>query len=278
MMAPKDILVHMDSSKSTPARLGAAINLANTWGARLTGAYVLSKPYLPAYAEVQISAEILEAQAEAMERTSEETEVTFRKATDSAGVKAEWRVLEGATADVLAIQARYFDLTIVGQTDQDDELFIADHEMPDRLILTSGRPVLIIPYIGTYDTIGKNVMVAWDAGQQASRAVHDALPVLKAADKVTVMVINPKGGVQGTGDLPGADIAEHLSRHGVNAEADHVTSDLEPGDMLLSRIADKSIDLLVMGTYGHARWTELILGGVTNHIFKHMTVPVLTSH
>ena len=178
----------------------------------------------------------------------------------------------------MSIRARYFDLTIVGQGDPDDDLFMGDHEMPDRLILNSGRPVLIIPYIGAGNTINQNVMVAWDAGQQASRAVHDALPVLKAADNVTVMVINPKGGDQGTGDLPGADIAEHLSRHGVNAEADHVISDLDPGDMLLSRAADKSIDLLVMGTYGHARWTELILGGVTSHIFKHMTVPVLTSH
>jgi len=236
------------------------------------------KPYLPAYAEVQISTDILEAQAQELEKTSKKSETAFRQATDSAGVKSEWRMLEGATADALAIQARYFDLTIAGQSGPDDDLFIGDREMPDRLILTSGRPVLIIPFIGAKDTIGKNVMVAWDAGQQASRAVHDALPVLQAADKVTIMVINPKGGAEGTGDLPGADIAEHLSHHGVVAEADHVKTDIDAGDMLLSRAADKSIDLLVMGTYGHARWTEMILGGVTNHMLKHMTVPVLTSH
>ena len=178
----------------------------------------------------------------------------------------------------MAVQARYFDLTIVGQGDPDDDLFFGDREMPDRLILTSGRPVLIIPFIGTKDAIGKNVLVAWDAGQQASRAVHNALPILQEADKVTVLVVNPKGGVDGTGDLPGADIAEHLSRHGVNAEADHVKTDIDPGDMLLSRAADKSIDLLVMGTYGHARWTEMILGGITKHMLKNMTLPVLTSH
>ncbi|MBT3306331.1 MAG: universal stress protein [Alphaproteobacteria bacterium] len=277
-MVFKDILVHVDKSKSSPARLNAAIRLAKTWEAKLTGAYILSKPYLPAYAEVQISPDILEAQVEELNRNAEEVEAAFRETIDQAGVNAEWRMIEGMTAEALTIHSRYFDLAIVGQGDPDDALFIGDREMPDGLVMSSGRPVLIIPYVGTFDTIGKNVMVAWDGGQQASRAVHDALPVLKAADNVTVMVVNPKGGKNGTGDLPGADMAAHLSRHGVNAEADHVTSDLDPGDMLLSRAADKSIDLLVMGTYGHARWTELILGGVTNHMLTHMTVPVLTSH
>ncbi|NQV84116.1 MAG: universal stress protein [Rhodospirillales bacterium] len=277
-MVFKDILVHVDNSKSSPARLNAAIRLAQTWDSKLTGAYVLSQPYLPAYTEVQIGPDILEAQAKELKRNAEEAGSAFRKTTDQGGVNAEWRVLEGMTVEALAIQSRYFDLAIVGQGDPDEYLFIGDREMPDGLIMTSGRPVLIIPFVGTFETIGKNIMVAWDGGQQASRAVHDALPVLKAANTVTVMVVNPKGGRQGTGDLPGADMAAHLSRHGVNAEADHVISDLDPGDTLLSRAADKGIDLLVMGTYGHARWTELILGGVTNHMLKHMTVPVLTSH
>ncbi|MBC8337682.1 MAG: universal stress protein [Alphaproteobacteria bacterium] len=277
-MVFKDILVQMDNSKSSPARLNAAINLAKIWDARLTGAYLMPKPYLPAYTEVQISSDILEAQAEEMSKTAELVEAAFREATDTAGISAGWRTIESVSAEALAIHARYFDLAIVGQSNPDEELFIGDREMPDSLILASGRPVLIVPYIGVHDSIGKNVMVAWDAGQQAARAVHDAMPVLKTADKVTVMVINPKGGTHGTGDLPGADIAEHLARHGVTAEADHVTTDMGAGDMLLSRSADLGIDLVVMGTYGHARWTELILGGVTDHILKHMTVPVLTSH
>ncbi len=277
-MALKDILIHVDDSPSSPLRLKAAIKLTYACGAKLTGVYVLSKPYMPSYIGVQINPEILEAQAEKMKRNSEEAEVAFFDAIGSSGVKAEWRVVEDIAAEGLAIQSRYFDLAIVGQANPAEDRFIDGREMPDRLILTSGRPVLIIPYAGTFDTIGKNVLVAWDASQQASRAVHDALPLLKAADKVTVMVVNPKGGPEGTGDLPGADISKHLSSHGVIAEADHVSSDTNPGNMLLSRVADKGIDLVVMGAYGHARWAELVLGGVTKYILEHMTVPVLMAH
>ena len=277
-MALKDILVHVDNFAASPARLQAAIKLAETNDARLTGLYVLSKLYLQAYAEVQIGAENLEALADEAERVAETVGEGFAAATKSSDIQTDWRVVEGVAPTVLSEQARYFDLTVVGQSNPDDSLFPGDRDMPDRMILSCGRPVLVIPYVGDYETIGENVMIAWDAGAMATRAVHDALPILKAAKTVTVMVVNPRGGDNDTGDLPGADISVHLARHGVNAEADHVQSDLDPGNMLLSRVADKGADLIVMGAYGHARWRELVLGGVTRHMLNHMTVPVLMSH
>ena len=281
-MAFKDILVHVDDLQPSAARLRAAINLAKTLDARLTGLYVKATPYYPPSAEVHISSQVLGEQAEKLDRAAERAEESFAAATGSNGLKVEWRTVEGDLSDVLSVQARYHDLTVVGQGNLGDNVFFADREMPDRLILTSGRPVLVIPYVGDYETIGRNVMIAWDAGPPATRAVHDALPLLKAAKKVSVMVINPKKGayrqIKGTGGLPGADIAAHLAHHGVNAEADHVTSDMNPGDILLSQAADKSIDLMVMGAYGHWRWRELVLGGVTVHMLSHMTVPMLMSH
>ena len=146
------------------------------------------------------------------------------------------------------------------------------------MILSCGRPVLVIPYVGNFETIGKHVIVAWDASPIAAGAVHDSLPFLKAAKSVTVLAVNPKDGDDETGDLPGADICAHLARHGVNVEAKHIQSDLDPGNMLLSRAADSGADLIVMGAYGHARWTEIVFGGVTNHFLSHMTVPTLMSH
>jgi nucleotide-binding universal stress UspA family protein len=146
------------------------------------------------------------------------------------------------------------------------------------MILISGRPALLIPYIGDCETIGENVMIAWDGSRQASRAVHDAMPVLEDAKNVTVMVINPKDKGNGSGKEPGAGVVRHLAEHGIKATAEHVTTDLDPGNMLLSRASDKGIDLIIMGAYGHARWTELVLGGVTKHMLQHMTVPVLMSH
>ena len=145
----------------------------------------------------------------------------------------------------------------------------------------AGRPVLAVPYAGKFDTIGKRIVIAWDARREAARAVADAVPLLEQAESVVTLSINPHGGAQaGThGEIPGADIATHLARHGISVEAQQlVANDISVGDMLLSRLSDLTADLLVMGVYGHSRARELVLGGVTRHILNHMTVPVLLSH
>jgi nucleotide-binding universal stress UspA family protein len=114
--------------------------------------------------------------------------------------------------------------------------------------------------------------VAWNATRQAARAVHDAMPFLEAAAKVTALTINAD-------EDPAADLARHLARHGVKAEASTLKSDdVEVGALLLSRAADLSADLLVMGAYGHSRLREVVLGGATREIFRSMTVPVLMAH
>ncbi len=277
-MTYKDILVHIDNLAPCKARLASAIGLAKAFDARLTGLFVRAKPYIPQYAEAQISPDILEAQARDLERIAAEAGKAFKAATKSSGVKTEWRSIEGEATDVIGVQARYFDLVVLGQGNPQDILMPGDRDMPDHVIMTCGRPTLVVPFVGRYPVIGRNVMVAWDASATASRAVHDAMPFLMSAKSIIVMVINPMTATRGIGDLPGADMAAHLARHGVKAEADHVQCDLEPGDMLLSRAADKGADLIVMGGYGHARWREIVLGGVTDHILNHMTVPVLMSH
>jgi len=139
--------------------------------------------------------------------------------------------------------------------------------------------VLVVPYAGTFSAPGQRVLVAWNASPQATRAVNDALPLLARAAKVTILAINPAGGSRGHGEVPGADIALHLARHGVRAEATHVyADDIEVGDVILSRAADFSADLIVMGAYGHARLREIVLGGATRSLFEHMTAPVFMSH
>jgi len=168
-MAFKDILVHVDDLQPSAARLRAAINLAKTLDARLTGLYVKATPYSPHFAEAQISLQVLGKQAEKLERAAERAEESFAAATGSNGLKAEWRTVEGDLSDVLSVQARYHDLAVVGQGNPGDNVFFGGREMPDRLILTSGRTVLVIPYVGDYETIGRNVMIAWDAGPPARR-------------------------------------------------------------------------------------------------------------
>ena len=151
--------------------------------------------------------------------------------------------------------------------------------MVEDLVLSAGRPVLMIPYIGASSPIGRIVTVAWDAGQAAARAVADAMPLLETADKVHVLAVNPVAGIDAHGAEPGADIALNLARHDVKAEVHTTTApDIKEGEAILSWLSDSGSDLLVMGAYGHARLRELVMGGVTRCILQSMTTPVLMSH
>jgi len=123
------------------------------------------------------------------------------------------------------------------------------------------------------------VLVGWNATAEAARALNDALPILAQSHKVTVLSINPRHGIGGEGDVPAADIALHLARHGIHAEAAHtVATDIAEGDALLSYAADISADLLVIGMYGHSRVREMVFGGVTRSLLTEMTIPVFMSH
>lgn len=278
-MALKDILVHLDNSNHSKMRLDAAVSLAAAHEAHLIGIYVLTQPRIPGYVRAQITEDVLRQQAESALETAATAERAFNDAVARACVNGEWRLVEGDPVPVLSLHARYADIAIVGQRDPEGEDGIDDPSMPDQLILAVGRPVLVVPYVGEYPEIGQRVMVSWDASRLSTRAVNDALPLLVGAKRVIVMAVNPKGGEEGHGEIPSADICLHLARHGINAEAHHIyADDISVGDMLLSRAADEGIDLMVTGCYGHARWRELVLGGVTRHMLKHMTMPVLMSH
>ena len=274
-MALKDILVLVDNEGNGPARLETALALAQAYQAHVVGLLVLPHLRMPRYADIALPASIVDAQGNAQKERAAEVERTFRESAEKAGISYEWRCVEGEEDEVAALHARYCDVVVVGQRHPDE----LGTNMPDRLILTIGRPALVVPYVGSYATLGERVMVAWDASRLATRAVHDAMPLLTAAKHVDVLAINPKGGPQGHGDIPNADICQHLARHGVNVEAQHVyADDIDAGDMLLSRAAARGTDLLVMGAYGHSRWRELVLGGLTHFILEHMTMPVMMSH
>lgn len=278
-MALKDIVVHVDHDRRCAARLDAAFALAARHGAHLTGVFVRSEMHIPTYIRAQMGEELLDRQARHAAAAIAAAEATFVERVRREAVSAEWRCVEGAVVSSLGLHGRYADVIIASQHDPSGEDGADEPSMPERLILSAGRPVLVIPYAGTFGSIGERVMIAWDASRLASRAVHDALPLLHGAKKVVVLAVNPHSGEDGHGEIPSADICLHLARHGLKAEAQQVyADDLGAGEMLLSRAADEGIDLLVAGAYGHARWREIVLGGVTRYLLAHMTVPVLMSH
>ena len=276
-MTYKNILVHVDDAGLNGAHIETALQLAKQHDAHITGIYVLSQPYVPAYVQAQISADVIELQIRLAKEAATSAMAEFEKQAVAEGLTVDGIIVEGQDEDVLTDHARCADILVVGQANPDQAQFNGDKGLPDRLIMAIGRPVLMVPYVGDYPVIGKNVFVAWDGSRQATRALNDALPILKMAEKVCVLSINPQS--KGLGDAPGAAISLHLARYGINVEADHVVSDdVSSADMLLSRAADGGADMIVMGAYGHARWREIVLGGFTQHMLAHMTVPVLMSN
>ena len=278
-MAYRNLLVHIDDSKANAKRLEAAIGLAQAQGAHLTGIYAAIEPPLPGNIVAEVPAHLLGGLREQVAGRVAAAEAVFTEAVERAGLSSDFRVAHcpnSRIAEVIALHARYADLTILGQPEPENGGEV-DAEVPEDVVLGAGRPALVIPYIGAGKEIGKRVLIAWDGGREAARAVGDALPLLENAESVAVLVINPSRG--GHGEQPGADIALHLARHGLTVEAQHIeVRGLSTGNALLSRLADAGIDLLVMGAYGHSRLRQMVLGGVTREVFQQMTVPVLMSH
>ena len=285
-MAYKDILVHLDNGPRSATRLEIAAGLARRFGAQLTAVYVIDIPsaeffYGAAMPLAAGGAErvVDQIRAEAL-ATAEPVETAFRETLRRDGLDGGWRLVDGNLPATVALHARYADLTVLGQANP--------YEHRDGLgldavavatVMSSGRPVLAVPFAGDFPTLGQRVLVAWNASREAARAVNDAVPLLREAASVTVLAVNPKRGINGHGDVPAADIALHLARHGVRAEAAHtVATDIPDGEALLSYAADISADLIVSGAYGHSRARELVFGGVTRTLLTEMTAPVLLSH
>jgi len=282
-MPLKDILVHLDATPQSASRLDIAVGLARRHGAHLTALHVVDLA-IPLFATADPGGGA--AMAHIMNQIRNETlanaaaiEAGFRDRMQREGIPGEWRQVEGLSAETVAQHARYSDLVIIGQDDPDAAQPGATGLAGD-VLFAAGRPVLVVPYAGHFEDIGRRVLVGWNASREAARAVNDALPLIVAAETVHVLAANPRRGPDGHGDVPGADIALHLARHGVKVTAEHRVAPEIPdaADLLLNEAADMSADLLVVGAYGHSRLREFILGGVTRTLMQQMTVPVLMSH
>jgi nucleotide-binding universal stress UspA family protein len=279
-MGIKDILVQVDGAKSAPARYAAAIETAQFYSAHLTGLCLAVEPPVPATVLGMVPPEAIASQREAVREQAETAMADFRLTVERTGVHGEGRivqVLDFDAVDVFVQHARHSDLVILAQQDPIDFLPLGPDFATD-VVMGCGRPAIIFPFIGAPPVLGQRVLVAWDGGREAARAINDALPILKRAHAVTVLSVNPEVTSDDKRDA-GADISLHLARHGVKVTAARTIARETPvGDVILADIADNSIDLLVMGAYGHSRLREWALGGVTRHILAHMTVPVFLSH
>ncbi|WP_303722029.1 universal stress protein [Malonomonas rubra] len=267
-MNTKDLLVHIDLQPTCTGRLATAIKVAKQQQARLTGIYTIP-PH---------RASDFEQPYKLAKRAGHH----FMKEAVAAGLDAEWICADVSKsaldlAQTLNLYAHYHDVLIISQSDPDAK-GAAVHSLPEKAVLGSGRPVLIVPYACDIKTIGKRVMLVWRGGPESARALHDSMPLLRSAQKVHVMSIQGYGGDEAY-ESHNADICNLLKQYEVNAIGEkHVTAGLSVGDMLLNRCADEGIDLLVLGAFSQSRRGTQVLGEVGRYLLESMTVPVLMSH
>jgi nucleotide-binding universal stress UspA family protein len=277
-MSYKTIMVHVDDSIHAAERIRIAAALAAEHGAHLTGVAATGVSRFAAVGSSGPGSEAgsLHAKAHEMRERARAALLAFEQQAAAAGVATfESALIDDEATGALESQARYADLLVVSQTDLDLPDARTGTGLPEYLMLNTGRPVLIVPYAGTFPTVGATPLVAWDESIEASRAVSAALPILERARSVTVAVLQVSASAQ---SQPGQDIALFLARHGVRCEVTTQCSPIAVGPCLLSMACDLGSDLIVMGGYGHSRLREMLLGGATAAVLESMTVPVLIAH
>lgn len=275
----RQVLVHLDPTASARPRLAAARRIAQQQGAELAALYAVT----PTFVELPYAPEVGPTLAAALLEIDEDRRAHVLKDFDAEmtlpGPMASWTQTDDLpTAGVVAQQAFYADLLVLGQHDSADPAArCVPADLVESVLIASGRPAVVLPSIGWTRPIGDTVAIAWKETPEAARAVQAALPFLQRAARVHVLAWNEEDAARVGGRK--LDLEGYLRVHGVKA-AFHVEGDVagDLGEMLLSRVFDLEADLLVMGCYGHARAREWILGGVSRTLLSSMTLPVLMAH
>lgn len=278
-MSFKDILVHADSTAASAVRLRSGLALARRFGARLSGLHVVSDPEVPPYFKPSAVERIAALYRESAREAAVLAEANFREATKSIEIATAWLSAEGDVAQVLAERARFADLLLIGQCDTENPPSLAAFSLAEKVVFGAGTPTLVIPSDGAFNNIGRHVLVAWDGSREAARAVHDAMPLLQTAERVSLLAVDSdrQGHVHPTANA--AEAAAHLARHSVLTEPIEILSgEQNVTDILLGHVTNLGVDLLVMGAYGHPRLLEFVLGGTTQALLERAAVPILMSH
>lgn len=279
-MPYKTLLVHADHSRHAATRIRIAADIALADNAHLIGAAMsgISRFVYQDSTVGSIGPIVAEHVALLNQRAREALAEFEAIATEMKVASFEPRLVDDEPEGGLALQARYCDLVVVGQTDPDELSPNVISDLPEYVMLNCARPVLIVPYAGQFKQVGDNILIAWDGSIEATRALTQAIPLLQRAANVSVALFNAVAGTAQHGEQPGADIALYLARHGIKVDVQAQRTNIDIGNALLSLALDNNADLIVMGGYGHTRLREVLLGGATRTVLKTMTVPILMAH
>jgi nucleotide-binding universal stress UspA family protein len=273
----KDILVNLTVGSPRDVAGDFAISVAAALDAHLTGVAFAYEPVIPGTILDGITVSIIDNCRADNKRAAKNAQEKFDEAVRRSGVLAELHLFDtilANAADTFGRMARGYDLSIVGQAQPGKAL--AEELIIESVLFGSGRPILIVPYIQSTGLKLDRVMVCWDGSRNAARAIADAMPFMERARAVDVVTVESR---ERRNELIGADIAQHLARHGLKVDLKPIVApDTDVASTILSYAADSSTDLIVMGGYGHSRLREFVLGGATRGMLGAMTVPTLMAH
>ena len=286
-MGIRKILAPVDGSESSRFALRTAFVVAQRFGAHVRGAHVSIDPAqaVPFVGEgmsgalvqelVELSVRENAARAavarELFDRLQVDAGIPTATVPTTEGASAAWAGSMAWDDAMLVRQGRLADMIVVARpvpsgTD-------ADQVTLTRALFEVGRPVLVASLMEA-ESLGERVIVAWNGGVEAARAITAALPFLASAGQVTVVAV--QGASEDDRGL--AEVAEYLAWHGVVARTHAVITRAPVGEALIDAVVAASADLVVMGGYSHGRLRELILGGVTRHMLEKAAVPLLVAH
>jgi nucleotide-binding universal stress UspA family protein len=274
----KDLVVNLTVGAPRDPAADYAISIAKTFGAHLAAVAFSYEPVLPAIMGADIPDSVIEEQREGNEEAAKAAIARFEPAAATAGISRESQIVTASlagAAETFGKISRHFDLAVVGQSERNklgpEELIV------EGALFGSGRPVIVVPYAQTTGIRLDRVVVCWNGGRTAARAMADAMPLLHQAKTVEVLLVGTEAGK--TDEASGAEVGQHLTRHGLKVAVKHIAAgNLKVSGAILAYAAANATDLLVMGGYGHSRLREFILGGTTRGVLKAMTVPTLMSH
>jgi nucleotide-binding universal stress UspA family protein len=272
-MPLKDLLLVI--GKDTEAGEHYALELARLNDATVTVTSSGAAPNLPAFIRSELPSDLLDHMREDVETTARATLDAVSDRAKQAGATVETVLLDLSMGDVgteISRLARYFDATVLQQP---DPAGTETANLIKAVLFGSGRPVLIVPTRQGPSHL-KTILVAWDEGRPAARAVADALPLLAMVERVEVVTVRD---VRGDRSQHSSHLIRHLARHDIAAHVTSLVADRgSVASTLLSHAVEVQADLIVMGGYGHSRLREIVLGGTTRRILQTMTVPVLMAH
>jgi nucleotide-binding universal stress UspA family protein len=287
-LALKDLLVHLDQSEHSLDRLRLAVDLAHRHESHLTAIFV--RELNPAQRHDQRIAELGLGSAQAIDHTNRGFELSIDVAEERLrtvledarreyGLDVGWRCLDGISSALVPQYARFADLSIVSHdgSSMDPD---SGYTFSEQLLFVTGRPVVFVPSRGSFATLGRHILVAWNSSRASARAVNDALPLIERAERVTVLAINPTVFAERYGALPPQQMIEHLKRHGAAAKGIWLNN-IQTAS-IASRVSAEAhkvgADLIVAGAFGHPRLWEKLMGGVTCDLLAQMNLPVFMSY